>query len=153
MTATYTQHHLTLPSLWRGSHLITDHITSSLPEIRTVRCGLLHLFLQHTSAALTLNENYDPEVRADMSDSLDRIVVEDKGMVGLLTHLLWGGGGGVLFVGRQAHIKSSMIGASVSIPISQGKLALGAWQGIWFLEFRDGKQKRKVVATIQGEKS
>ena len=75
----YTQHALTLPSLGRGSHLITDHITSSLPEISSVKCGLLHLFLQHTSCALSMNENWDSDVRADMSDALDGIVVEDKG--------------------------------------------------------------------------
>lgn len=79
MAAAYTQHHLTLPSLGRGSHLITDHITSSLPQISGIKCGLLHLFLQHTSCALSMNENWDEEVRADMSDALDEIVKEDKG--------------------------------------------------------------------------
>ena len=79
MATTYSQHALTLPLLPRGSHLVTEHITSSLPEIKTIKCGLLHLFLQHTSCALTMNENWDSDVRADMSDSLDRIVVEDKG--------------------------------------------------------------------------
>ena len=79
MATTYTQTPLTLPLLPRGSHLITDHITSSLPEIKNIKCGLLHLFLQHTSCALTMNENWDSDVRADMSDALDKIVVEDKG--------------------------------------------------------------------------
>ena len=79
MTTTYTQHALTLPSLGRGSYLVTSHITSSLPQIGGVKCGLLHLFLQHTSCALSLNENWDEDVRADMSDALDRVVVEDKG--------------------------------------------------------------------------
>ncbi len=79
MTTTYTQHHLTLPSLGRGSHLITDHITSSLPQLSGIKCGLLHLFLQHTSCALSMNENWDDDVRADMSDALDGIVKEDKG--------------------------------------------------------------------------
>ncbi len=80
MSITYTQHHLTLPSLGRGSHLVTDHITSSLPQISGIKCGLLHLFLQHTSCALSMNENWDEDVRADMSDALDGIVKEDKGM-------------------------------------------------------------------------
>lgn len=80
MTTTYAQHALTLPSLPRGSHLITSHITKELgSHIGSIKCGLLHLFVQHTSCALTMNENYDEDVRADMSDSLDRIVVEDKG--------------------------------------------------------------------------
>lgn len=79
MATTYSQHNLTLPSLPRGSHLITEHVVSSLPEMKSIRCGLLHLFLQHTSCGLTMNENFDSDVRADMSDSLDRIVVEDKG--------------------------------------------------------------------------
>ncbi|KAG8529868.1 uncharacterized protein KY384_005349 [Bacidia gigantensis] len=111
MTTTYSQHQLTLPSLARGSHLVTSHITDALPEIKTVKCGLLHLFLQHTSCGLTMNENWDSDVRKDMSDALDRIVVEDT-----------------------------------------GRLATGTWQGIWFLEFRNGKQRRKILATIQGEK-
>ena len=79
MATTYTQHHLTLPILGRGSHLLTDHITSSLPQISGIKCGLLHLFLQHTSCALSMNENWDDDVRADMSDALDMIVKEDKG--------------------------------------------------------------------------
>ena len=79
MATTYTQHHLTLPSLGRGSHLITDHVVSSLPQISGIKCGLLHLFLQHTSCALSMNENWDDDVRADMSDALDGIVEEDKG--------------------------------------------------------------------------
>ncbi|MCJ1264061.1 hypothetical protein MMC22_003932 [Lobaria immixta] len=135
MTTTYAQQQLTLPSLGRGSHLITPHITSSLSSssstapISNIKHGLLHLFLQHTSCALTLNENWDEDVRADMSDALDGIAPEDT-----------------------AHIKSSLIGASVSVPITDGNLALGTWQGIWFLEFRNGKQRRKVLATVQGVK-
>jgi thiamine phosphate synthase YjbQ (UPF0047 family) len=76
---TYTQHNLLLPPLSRGSHLITDHILKELPAIKDVKCGLVHLFLQHTSCALSLNENWDKDVRSDMSDALDGIVVEDKG--------------------------------------------------------------------------
>lgn len=79
MATTYTQHHVTLPSLGRGSHLVTDHIILSLPQISGIKCGLLHLFLQHTSCALSMNENWDDDVRADMSDALDGIVKEDKG--------------------------------------------------------------------------
>lgn len=146
MATTYTQHHLTLPSLGRGSHLVTDNIISSLPQISGIKCGLLHLFLQHTSCALSMNENWDDDVRADMSDALDRIVKEDKAGKGIYRHDAEGSDD------MPAHIKSSLIGASVSVPISNGKLATGTWQGIWFLEFRNMKQKRKVLATIQGEK-
>ncbi|KAM0796997.1 hypothetical protein BDR22DRAFT_892743 [Usnea florida] len=146
MATTYTQHHLTLPSLGRGSHLVTDHIVSSLPQISGIKCGLLHLFLQHTSCALSMNENWDDDVRADMSDALDGIVKEDKAGKGFYRHDAEGSDD------MPAHIKSSLIGASVSIPISNGKIATGTWQGIWFLEFRNMKQKRKVLATIQGEK-
>ena len=79
MSTTWTQQLITLPSHGRGSHLVTDFVVSSLPQIGSIRCGLLHLFVQHTSCALSLNENWDDDVRADMSDALDRIVVEDKG--------------------------------------------------------------------------
>ncbi|KAL9138211.1 MAG: hypothetical protein Q9175_000587 [Cornicularia normoerica] len=145
MATTYTQHHVTLPSLGRGSHLVTDHIILSLPQILGIKCGLVHLFLQHTSCALSMNENWDDDVRADMSDALDGIVKEDKGGKGIYRHDAEGSDD------MPAHIKSSLIGASVSIPISNGKLATGTWQGVWFLEFRNMKQKRKVLATIQGE--
>lgn len=86
MSAIYTQTHLTLPLLGRGSHLITPHITSSVPDIKNIKYGLLHLFLQHTSCALTMNENWDSDVRADMSDALDRIAPEDKKGQGLYRH-------------------------------------------------------------------
>ncbi|KAL8842254.1 MAG: hypothetical protein Q9170_000580 [Blastenia crenularia] len=143
---TYTQHPLVLPSYPRGSHLVTSDITSQLSEpLKSVKAGLLHLFLQHTSCALSLNENWDSDVREDMTDSLDKIVVEDKAGKGIYRHDAEGSDD------MPAHIKSSLIGASVSIPITNGKLALGTWQGIWFLEFRDGKHRRKVLATVQGE--
>ncbi|KAI4242927.1 MAG: hypothetical protein L6R40_003800 [Gallowayella cf. fulva] len=145
---TYSQHALTLPSYPRGSHLITSDITSQLSApLKGVKVGLLHLFLQHTSCAMSLNENYDSDVRKDMTDSLDKIVVEDKAGKGIYRHDAEGSDD------MPAHIKSSLIGASVSIPITDGKLALGTWQGIWFLEFRDGKHRRKVLATIQGERT
>ncbi|KAK0510593.1 hypothetical protein JMJ35_007025 [Cladonia borealis] len=146
MSTTWTQQLITLPSHGRGSHLVTDFIVSSLPQIRDIKCGLLHLFVQHTSCALSLNENWDDDVRVDMSDALDRIVVEDKAGKGIYRHDAEGSDD------MPAHIKSSLIGASVSIPISNGSLATGTWQGIWFLEFRNMKQRRKVLATIQGEK-
>ncbi|KKZ65673.1 RalA-binding protein 1 [[Emmonsia] crescens] len=139
------QRNIALPPRSRGSYLITDHIVSELPELRTYKTGLLHLFIQHTSCALSLNENWDEDVRADMSDALDRIAPEDrKGE--LYRHSAEG------LDDMPAHIKSALIGASVTIPITNGRLATGTWQGIWYLEFRASKHSRKVVATIQGEK-
>ncbi|KAK4232107.1 hypothetical protein QBC38DRAFT_464399 [Podospora fimiseda] len=144
----WTQTHITLPPKSRGSYLITDHITSSLPQLRQYKVGLLNLFIQHTSCALSLNENWDEDVRADMSDTLDRIVPE-AGPNGeaLYRHDCEGPDD------LPAHVKSALIGASVTIPIKDGKLCTGTWQGIWYLEFRAQKHTRKVVATIQGEKA
>lgn len=145
-TMSWFQKSLTLPSHSRGSYLVTDHITKELPQIKEYKTGLLNLFIQHTSCALSLNENYDQDVRADMTDALDRIVPEDKKGTGLYRHDDEGSDD------MPAHVKSALIGASVTIPITNGRLNTGTWQGIWYLEFRDVKHTRKVVATIQGEK-
>ncbi|KAI1768856.1 UPF0047-domain-containing protein [Hypoxylon sp. FL1150] len=144
----WAQKQFTLPPRSRGSYLVTDHVVSSVPEIRQYKVGLLHLFVQHTSCALSLNENWDDDVRADMSDALDRIAPEagPKGEE-LYRHSAEGSDD------MPAHIKSALIGASVTIPIKDGKLATGTWQGIWYLEFRQVKHTRRVVATIQGEKA
>ncbi|KAI9809489.1 MAG: hypothetical protein M1826_003880 [Phylliscum demangeonii] len=150
---TWTQKTFALPSHSRGSFLITTHIEAQLPEIGRYSIGLLHLFVQHTSCALSLNENWDPDVRRDMSDALDRIVPEDgdgkgkaKGKAALYRHSAEGSDD------MPAHVKSALVGASITVPIKDGKLALGTWQGIWYLEFRAATHTRTVVATIQGEK-
>ncbi|KAM0434469.1 hypothetical protein ACHAPT_003565 [Fusarium lateritium] len=162
------QKQFTLPAKSRGSYLITDQVVSSLPEIRDYKVGLLNLFVQHTSCALSLNENCghpdshasvwfdidlpslpgDSDVREDMSDALDRIAPAEgpKGEA-LYRHDAEGPDD------MPAHIKSALIGASVTIPIKDGKLATGTWQGIWYLEFRAARHQRRVVATIQGEKA
>ncbi|KAH4061912.1 hypothetical protein HBH92_128160 [Parastagonospora nodorum] len=146
-TMSWFQKPLTLPSRSRGSYLVTEHILKELPEIKSYKTGLLNLFIQHTSCALSLNENFDSDVRADMSDALDRIVPEDPGSKkGLYRHDAEGADD------MPAHVKSALVGASITIPITNGKLNTGTWQGIWYLEFRDVKHTRKVVATIQGEK-
>ncbi|KAI1492448.1 hypothetical protein F5X96DRAFT_377648 [Biscogniauxia mediterranea] len=144
----WTQKHFTLPPRSRGSYLVTDHVVAAVPEIRQYRVGLLNLFVQHTSCALSLNENWDDDVRADMSDALDRIAPE-AGPRGedLYRHSAEGPDD------MPAHIKSALVGASVTIPIKDGKLATGTWQGIWYLEFRQVRHTRRVVATIQGEKA
>ena len=142
----WAQKQFTLPSKGRGSYLITDEVLNQLPEIKPLKIGLLHLFIQHTSCALSLNENYDSDVRADMTDALDRLAPEDtKGT--LYRHSAEG------LDDMPAHIKSALVGASVSVPIRDGRLAMGTWQGIWYLEFREGRQSRRVVATVQGEKA
>ncbi|EPE10309.1 hypothetical protein F503_05404 [Ophiostoma piceae UAMH 11346] len=141
------QKEFTLPSRSRGSYLITDIIEKEVPAIGDYKVGLLHLFIKHTSCALSLNENWDSDVRVDMSAAMDRIAPA-AGPNGeeLYEHNAEGPDD------MPAHIKSSLIGASVSIPIKDGRLATGTWQGIWYLEFRARKHSRHVVATIQGEK-
>ncbi|KHN95138.1 UPF0047 domain protein [Metarhizium album ARSEF 1941] len=142
------QKQFTLPAKSRGSYLITDQVVSRLPEIKDYKVGLLNLFIQHTSCALSLNENWDEDVRADMSDALDRIAPANgpKGEA-LYRHDAEGPDD------MPAHIKSALIGASVTIPIKDGKLATGTWQGIWYLEFRASRHQRHIMATIQGEKA
>lgn len=139
------QKQFTLPPKSRGSYLVTNHITSSLPEIKDYRVGILHLFVQHTSCALSLNENWDEDVRADMSDALDRIAPQDKEGT-LYRHSCEGPDD------MPAHIQSALVGASVTVPITAGRMNTGTWQGVWYLEFRASRHTRKVVATIQGEK-
>ncbi len=121
--SSWFQKTISLPSKSRGSYLVTDEIASALPEISNYRVGLLTLFIQHTSCALSLNENWDSDVRADMSDALDRIVVEDKKNEGIYRHDAEGSDD------MPAHIKSALIGASVTIPITNGRLNTGTWQG------------------------
>lgn len=125
----------------RGFHLITSQIYQSFPEIATVRVGLLHLFLQHTSASLTINENADPDVRIDMETAFNRIVPENQSFV----HTIEGPDD------MPAHVKSSMLGASLSIPITEGRLALGTWQGIYLCEHRNSATPRTIVLTLHGE--
>jgi secondary thiamine-phosphate synthase enzyme len=162
-TMSWTQKQFTLPAKARGSYLITDVVMDKVPEIKEYKTGILQLFVQHTSCALSLNENYDEDVRyvvsilppssqytntlhsADMSDALDRIAPEDRKGT-LYRHADEG------LDDMPAHIKSALIGASVSVPITNGKLNTGTWQGVWFLEFRAAKQQRKIVATVMGEK-
>ena len=106
-----------------GSYLITSEITGQLPELANYKMGLLTLFIQHTSCALSLNENWDSDVRLDMSDALDRIVPEDRKNEGIYRHDAEGSDD------MPAHVKSALVGASVIVPITDGQLALGTWQG------------------------
>ncbi len=124
----------------RGFHLITDEVLSALPEMTAVNVGQLHLFLQHTSASLTLNENCDQTVRSDMEQYFLR-TVPDKGDY---QHDYEGADD------MPAHIKSSLLGVSLLLPISQGRVLLGTWQGIWLGEHRIHGGGRRIIATLQG---
>ena len=126
----------------RGFHLITDEVAEGLPELREFEIGLLHAFIQHTSASITINENADPDVPADLESSLNKIAPEDFPYV----HTVEGPDD------MPAHVKSVLIGSSISAPIQHGKLALGVWQGIYLCEHRDRGGKRRLVVTVQGEK-
>jgi secondary thiamine-phosphate synthase enzyme len=132
------QKSISLPAKPRGSHLVTAAIVDALPELRDVTVGVLHLFLQHTSAALTINENADPDVRRDLSMALDKLVPEDWPYV----HTAEGADD------MPAHVKAALVGHSLMIPITQGRLALGTWQGIYLCEFRDQGGPRRLVATL-----
>jgi len=121
----------------RGCHLVTSEVLSNLPELPKV--GLLNLFIKHTSCALTINENFDPDVRVDMNSIFDRLVREDEAFY---RHTDEGPDD------MPSHFKSSMTGVSLSIPITNGRLNLGTWQGIYLCEFRNFGGARHLVATI-----
>ena len=127
----------------RGVHLITSQIREAMPEIQRVRIGLLHLFLQHTSASLTISENADPDVRVDLESALNAIAPEDFPYV----HTLEGRDD------MPAHVKTSLFGNSLTIPVADGNLQLGTWQGVCLCEHRDRGGPRRLVLTLQGEDS
>lgn len=136
----WKQTEFTLRPRRNGFHLITDEIIANLPELPEI--GLLNIFIKHTSAALTINENADPDVRADMKNIFDRLV---KAREPYYLHTMEGDDD------MPAHAKASIIGQSVTIPITNGRLNLGTWQGIYLCEFRDNGGARRIVATITGE--
>ncbi|GAB6263721.1 secondary thiamine-phosphate synthase enzyme YjbQ [Photobacterium sp. 53610] len=126
----------------RGFHLITDEIERQLPELSNFQIGLAHLFIQHTSASLTVNENADPTVRSDMEAHFNQSVPE---RAPYYRHTDEGDDD------MPAHIKASTLGSSVTLPIASGRLALGTWQGIYLGEHRNHGGSRKVIITLQGE--
>ncbi|VEU24334.1 DEKNAAC105516 [Brettanomyces naardenensis] len=128
----------------RGCYLVTDEVVRALPQIKNYKVGMVNLFLQHTSAGLSLNENWDPDVRSDMTKALNKVVPDDNGQV--FDHVDEGPDD------MSGHAKSSIIGVSLNIPITDGRLALGTWQGIWMLEFRNYRHTRYCLATITGLK-
>jgi len=138
----WIQKTLTLTPRPRGFHLVTREIMEQLPELRDFRVGLAHLFLQHTSASLTINENADPDVRRDMERQFQELVPDGAPFY---THVMEGDDD------MPAHVKSSLLGVSLSVPIEQGRLKLGAWQGIYLGEHRKHGGGRHLVVTLSGE--
>ena len=126
----------------RGFHLITNDIINSLNIITTVKNGLLNLFIKHTSASLTINENTDPTVRDDFESHFNQIVPEKQGYY---SHTMEGPDD------MPAHLKSSILGSSINIPIENGILSLGTWQGVYLCEHRNRGGGRKIIATINGD--
>jgi secondary thiamine-phosphate synthase enzyme len=138
---TWSQQEIHLPAFSRGFHLITDRIRAAVSEIRDIDIGLLHVFILHTSASLSINENADPDVPQDLELAFNEIAREDFAY----QHTLEGPDD------MPAHVKCSMIGSSLTIPISQGRLCLGTWQGIFLCEHRDHGGSRRIVVTVQGQ--
>lgn len=138
----WLQKEIILKSRNKGFHLVTDEILSGIHEIKNINIGLVNLLLKHTSASLTLNENADPDVRTDMKNYFDEIVPENKKY---FEHTSEGADD------MPAHIKSSLLGNSITIPISNGRLNLGTWQGIYLCEHRNYGGNRKLLITINGE--
>jgi len=132
---------IALPPRPRGCHLVTQDVVAALPELTKMRAGLLHVFIQHTSASLTINEGADPDVRRDLASSLDALAPEDFPHV----HTVEGPDD------MPAHVKASLMGSSVSIPVGDGQLLLGTWQGIFLCEHRSRGGSRNLVLTLWGE--
>lgn len=137
----YHQHKIHLPPYPRGFHLITDEIVKAVPELANTSVGLLHVFVLHTSASLTINENADPDVRHDMAVAAAHLCPE--GQLPFI-HTCEG------LDDMPAHVMSSLMGSSVTIPVTDGHLNLGTWQGIYLCEHRNQGGSRNLVLTLQG---
>jgi secondary thiamine-phosphate synthase enzyme len=137
----WRQREIRLPPVPRGFHLITGEVVRELPELEELEVGLCHLFIRHTSASLTLNENASPDVRRDFRRWFDDAVPERFEW----EHSLEGPDD------MPAHIKASLLGPSLSLPVSDGRLALGTWQGIYLCEHRDHGGARSLLATLTGQ--
>ncbi|MDU0353141.1 secondary thiamine-phosphate synthase enzyme YjbQ [Paraglaciecola aquimarina] len=138
----WTQQRLILAPRTRGYHLITDEVVNQLKGLEKISTGLLHLFIQHTSASLTINENADPTVRADMETHINKMVPEN---MAYYLHNYEGDDD------MPAHIKASLLGNNLTIPICNGALALGMWQGIILGEHRNQAGSRHLIATLSGQ--
>jgi secondary thiamine-phosphate synthase enzyme len=138
----WAQHEVVLEPRPRGFHLVTDEVVRGVPELSSVRVGMAHVFIRHTSAALTLNENADPSVRRDFRTWFDRAVPDDADY---FEHTTEGPDD------MTSHIKSSLLGPSLTLPVSDGRLALGTWQGIYLCEHRERGGSRRLTVTLWGE--
>ena len=138
----WMQKNISIKSISRGFHIITDQVTDQIPEIKNIKIGILHLFIKHTSASLTINENADKTVRNDFEEHFNEMVPENQSYY---QHTYEGPDD------MPAHLKASILGSSISIPISNGHLNMGTWQGIYLCEHRNNAFQRKMVATIQGK--
>ena len=137
----WMQRQIALSARSRGFHLITGEVLAAVPEVKGLGVGLLHVFIRHTSASLTINENADSDVRHDLESSLNAIAPEDFPYV----HTIEGPDD------MPAHVKAALLGSSVSIPIADGQLLLGTWQGIYLCEHRNRGGSRQLVLTLSGE--
>ena len=138
----WIQKELQLRPRARGFHIVTDEILAQLPELRQLRVGLAHIFIKHTSASLTINENADPSVREDFEGHFNHTVPENEPWY---RHRDEGPDD------MPAHLKSSLLGSSVTIPVTDGRFNLGTWQGVYLCEHRDYGGGRRLVLTLQGE--
>ena len=136
------QREIRLPAYARGFHLVTDVIEKAVPEIGEIDVGIAHFFMKHTSASLTLNENADPTVRSDFESHFNQLVPENSPY---FRHTFEGPDD------MPAHLKASILGNSVTVPITSGRLNLGTWQGIYLCEHRDRGGSRKLVVTVFGD--
>ena len=137
----WLQREVTLSPRPRGCHIITDQVVGAIPELRDLRAGLLHVFILHTSASLTINENADSDVPLDLAASLDRLAPENAPH----RHTIEGPDD------MPAHVKATITGCSLSIPVRAGQLVLGTWQGIYLCEHRNRAGGRRLLLTLQGE--
>jgi secondary thiamine-phosphate synthase enzyme len=138
----WAQREVTLRPRPRGFHLVTDEVASAVPELRSVEVGLAHLFILHTSASLTLNENASPDVRRDFEAHFNEAVPEDAPY---WTHTIEGPDD------MPAHIKASLLGPALTLPVRDGRLALGTWQGVYLCEHRDRGGPRSLLVTVFGQ--
>jgi secondary thiamine-phosphate synthase enzyme len=139
----WIQKEITIEKKQKGFHLITDQLINQLPEINKIYIGLFNVFILHTSASITLNENMDTSVRDDFKSFFNRLVPENQNY---FTHTYEGSDD------MPAHLKSSILGSSIVIPISNGSLKLGTWQGIYLCEHRKNASARNIILTIHGKK-
>ncbi|NJN80894.1 MAG: YjbQ family protein [Caldilineaceae bacterium] len=138
----WTQREIRLTPRARGFHLITNEVLADLPEVRGLAVGLMHLFIQHTSASLAISENADPEVRVDMETFFDRLAPENAPYY---THTYEGPDD------MPAHLKAVLLGSSLTIPVTNGQMNLGVWQGIYLCEHRTHGSARRLIVTLSGQ--